>query len=296
MTASSQATIREWLRRAEAELSAAEVDTARLDSLVLLSDELERDKAWLLAHLDFVLQGSEMKILNTKITQRARHVPLAYIRGKAEFYGREFTVNEHVLVPRAESEAMIDLLLNSGSGKQEMGNEKWEMKNGHGRGRGCAIVDVGTGSGCLAITAKLELPKADVAAIDIDPNCLKIARQNARALDANITFLRGNLLESADIPNSKFQILICNLPYVPEAYPINQAARCEPKLALFSGEDGLGHYRDLFAQVAARSVRPTLVLTESLPKQHVALAQLAETAGLRLTDTKGYVQAFTHLA
>ena len=108
--------------------------------------------------------------------------------------------------------------------------------------------------------------------------------------------MRGNLLESADIPNSKFQILICNLPYVPEAYPINQAARCEPKLALFSGEDGLGHYRDLFAQVAARSVRPTLVLTESLPKQHVALAQLAETAGLRLTDTKGYVQAFTHLA
>src|SRR5579875_2334673 len=99
-----------WLANATAQLNAANVPTARLDCLVLLENATGKDRAWLLSHPELELQGSVLKKLNTKIVQRAQHVPLAYIRGKAEFYGHELAVNAHTLVPRPETETMIDML------------------------------------------------------------------------------------------------------------------------------------------------------------------------------------------
>jgi release factor glutamine methyltransferase len=268
-------TVSEWLSQSQNLLEAAGVETARLDSLVLLSDELGHDKAWVLAHPEYVLQGSVLKKLSTKITQRAQHVPLAYIRGKAEFYGREFVVNEHVLVPRPESEAMIDLL-------KQVTNPNSQV----------SIIDVGTGSGCLAITAKLELPNSTVVALDVSHECLRVAKQNATKLVADIMFLESNLLDSMQDSRFKIQdsILLANLPYVPNDYPINNAAAHEPPLALFGGSDGLKLYRKLFSQ--AKELRVTCIITESLTEQHAGLIKIARENAFRHASTDGHAQLF----
>lgn len=277
MNAPSSTTVSEWLAETEATLNKSGLETARLDSLVLLCDELEQDKAWVLAHPEHVLQGSGLKNLNTKVAQRVQHAPLAYIRGKAEFYGREFMVNEHVLVPRPETEAIIDLL------KRALVLES-----------GISIFDIGTGSGALAITAKLEVPTAEVMATDIDEKCLAVARKNARKLGANVTLLQGNLLQP--IRDSRFKIqgsiILANLPYVPEDYSINKAAAHEPRLALFGGQDGLDYYRTLFAQMSLYKIWPSYIVTESLEEQHDSLEKIAASCDYTQTDVLGLAQCF----
>lgn len=270
-------TVGAWLRENERVLRDAGVTTARLDTLVLLADELARDKSWLLAHPEHVLQIEQLKKLSTKITQRADHVPLAYLRGHAEFYGREFTVDANVLVPRPESEDMIELLKQAASFESQV-----------------AICDIGTGSGCLAITAKLELPGATVIATDIDKSCLNTARENAARLGADVIFLQGDLLQPIrKTKNEKRKtIIVANLPYVPLDYPINQAAAHEPKRALFSGTDGLDHYREFFAQVPTLTVCPACIITESLAEQHAGLVKIAELYNFTLQTTKGLAQLF----
>lgn len=270
-------TLGSWLHDAEIHLKDAGVETARLDCLVLLSDELVRDKSWVLAHPEHQLEARQVKKLDTRIAHRARHTPLAYLRGHAEFYGRDFLVNADVLVPRPESEDMIGLL-------EQIMTDEIEM-----------IYDIGTGSGALAITAKLEFPRAAIVAIDIDNACLATAQNNAKRLCADITLLQGDLLEPIQkaVSGKQKAIILANLPYVPIDYPINKAAAHEPKLALYSGTDGLDHYRKLFAEAAAFTAAPAHIITESLFTQHEALVSIAAQHGYRLTSAKDLAQLFT---
>jgi release factor glutamine methyltransferase len=265
-------TVQSWLMAATNQLNNSGITTARLDCLVLLEDVTEHDRSWLLAYPNHILQIEQLEKLNTKIAQRASHTPLAYIRGKAEFYGRTFQVNEHTLVPRPETEAIIDLLksLNLPSDP--------------------TILDVGTGTGCIAITAALELPDAHLAAVDVDPACIQLAEANAKSLNAAVRFKHSNLL--LDTPET-FDVVLVNLPYVPSAYPVNEAARHEPSLALFSGEDGLDLYREFFEQLATK--QPLFLISESLPEQHIMMAQLAKTVGFHLRKTAGFIQLFDRI-
>lgn len=263
-----------WLAWAERQLRTAGVQTARLDALVLLCDALGRDKSWVLASPDFVLSTSTIDTLNNYITQRARHIPLAYIRGRCEFYGRDFAVNTNVLVPRPESESLITLLMQY-------------SHNNPARN----IIDVGTGSGALSITVKLELPESSVLASDISTECLRIAKANAHSLDATIAFQQSDLLATlAPLPNQT--VLLCNLPYVPENYPVNTAATHEPAIALYSGSDGLDHYRKLFEQISQLATKPACVITESLLSQHATLLAIATSSGYSLSNTDGLAQQF----
>ena len=270
-------TIASWLEQSIATLQHAGIETARLDALVLLSDELGQDKSWCLAYSEHKLQRSQVNNLNTKVAQRAQHTPLAYVRGHTEFYGREFEVTRQVLVPRPESEAMIELL------KQAVGRSE----------SGVVICDIGTGSGCLAITAKLELPESDVYASDVDPLCLQTARANATNLHADITFLQGDLLQPYALrQTADGLLLLANLPYVPTNYPINQAAAHEPKLALFSGKDGLDEYKQLFAQADTLAQKPLYIITESFLPQHTTLTEIASQAGYKLVAEQNLAQMF----
>lgn len=262
----------QYLQDATKKLQAAGIQTARLDVLVLLENVLKRDRANLLAHPEFAIKSSEISLLNTFIAQREQHIPLAYIRGKAEFYGRYFMVNTHVLVPRPESEAMIELLL------------KLDLP------AGVRIADIGTGSGCLGITAALELPEATVTLLDIDKDVLGVAQNNARELNARVQVRRQDLLASYD---EQLDVALANLPYVPDAYPINQAASHEPGLALFAGSDGLDLYRTFWEQVSNLSPKPIYVLTESLSEQHDVLAELAKKAGYHIVASQGLIQVFS---
>lgn len=269
-----------WLKNTTYKLSRAGIGTARLDALILLEDATGKDRSWLLAHPEFdleSLQNPTLQQLNSLVERRISHEPLAYIRGKTEFYGREFLVNKHVLEPRPESETMIDLALKICRSQ--------DSKN-------TTFMDVGTGSGALAITLKLEAPQLNILAIDIDKNCLAIAKKNADNLAADVKFLQGDLLEPLRNIKLKTYNLICNLPYVPDNFVINPAAMNEPRLAIFGGQDGLDIYRKLFLQINQTSNKPNFVLTESLPLQHGKLVEIAAKSGYKLTKSDDFIQLF----
>ncbi|MBA2278961.1 peptide chain release factor N(5)-glutamine methyltransferase [Candidatus Saccharibacteria bacterium] len=283
--------LNEWRVKAEKKLELSGITTARLDVLILLEDTSGKERAWLLAHQETMLNQKQLKVLNKQIDRRALHEPLAYIRGKSEFYGREFMVTPDTLQPRPETETMITCLKNLLYNKLDISKTRsWK------------IVDVGTGSGCLAITTKLEWPDARVYATEINKDTLKIAKQNATKLKAEVKFYLGNLLEPIYTlqPTAYTLVLLCNLPYVPNSHTINQAAMQEPKLAIFGGEDGLDLYRKLFEQlntglefrVKGEKNKLIYIFTESLPFQHKALANIAKESGFMHKKTDDFIQVF----
>ncbi len=266
----------QWFSQAQQQLQQAGIGTARLDTLVLAEDVTEKDRSLLLAHPEYRLANQQFNKLNKYITLRAKHQPLAYIRHKTEFYGREFYINNRVLEPRPESETMIDEL-------------KQLRLSSHP-----TIIDIGTGSGVLAITAKLELPEAKIIGTDIDPACLAVARQNAKVFGLALEFLEGDLLQALPkfTATTEQSVLLCNLPYVPNDFKLNDAAMNEPRLAIFGGIDGLDLYRQLFAQLKSLDLRFENVLTESLPHQHAQLKSIAESGSFRLLKEADFIQVF----
>lgn len=276
----SKITVSDFLDRATRQLKKAGIGTARLDCLVLLEDELGQDRSWILAHNDDCLSVNTMHKLNTKVLRRSAHEPLAYIRHKTEFYGRTFYIDRRVLEPRPESETMIDLLKALPSIDRRDPAEQ-------------LVVDIGTGSGVLAITAKLELPHLVIKAVDIDLGCLHVASRNAHTLRANITLHKGNLLNSAAAAGDAIYALLCNLPYVPDSFQINPAATWEPRLAIFGGKDGLDLYRRLFMECQSSCLPPRFILTETLPIQHTSLTGIAQQHGYSLRRTDDFIQLFT---
>lgn len=271
--------IKEWLKQSVAQLEDAGVSTARLDALVLLEDVTGKDRAWLLAHDDQEIKPAEHVLLKKLLKKRAQHVPLAYVRGVSEFYGRTFVITPAVLEPRPESEAIIDLLKDLfARGKLKSSKEKPVY-----------LSDIGTGSGALGITGALEIPNLAVELLEIDKNAAEIAKINVDKFTLNISVIMSDLLANSQQTND---VLLCNLPYVPDDFQINTAAAHEPDLAIFGGPDGLDVYRKLFTQVKNLPKQPLYILTESLPFQHKALMAVAATAGYQLVQTEDFVQLF----
>ncbi len=267
-------TIHDWLAHAKSKLTAADIATAELDSLVLLQDALGKNKAFILAHPEIVLNKEQQVFLKKSLLRRINHEPMAYIRRKVEFYGREFFVDESVLVPRPETETMIDVL------------KDLVTKNSLR-----SFADIGTGSGAIGITAQLEFPGSKVYATDIDKKCLKVSEKNNRVFKTTLKFLHGDLFEP--LLNEKVDTVLANLPYVPNDFGINKAALNEPHLAIFGGDDGLDLYRKLFDQLLTAMHTPKWVLTESLPFQHEQLNKIASQHGYKLDKTDDFIQVFT---
>lgn len=268
-------TIAEFIKSGSARLDSAGIGSARLDCLILLEDLLGRDRAWLLAHQERVIEPAAVRKLQRQLERRSRHIPLAYIRGFSEFYGRKFKVNRHVLEPRPESETMIDLL-------KQLATE-WPA------GAAVALADVGTGTGCLGITAALELPNATVDLYDIDSSCLAVARHNCSLHELKLNLRKRDLLNR---PLRRYDVVLANMPYVPNHWQINLAAGYEPRLAIFGGKDGLDHYRRLFGMLAKLGWQPLAVLTEALPPQHEMLAAIAAEHGFKCHAEQDFIQVF----
>lgn len=264
-------TIETWLQHATNKLQNIASHTARLDSLIITEFVTGMSRASLLAHPEKELSKNHHIQLKELLQQRYKGEPIAYIVGKKEFYGREFLVSKDVLVPRPESEAII------------------EFCKKYAPAVGGSLLDVGTGSGCLAITAKLELPNLQVTASDISISALKVAQKNAKILNSNVDFVQSDLF--ANITNS-FDIIIANLPYVPDAFEVTNEVRSEPNLALFGGTDGLSIIRHFFAEIRAHLNDNGLVITESLKFQHHDLSLMAEAASLREIDSDTLIQVF----
>lgn len=288
-------TIKEWLQQATAKLTAAGIESARLDSILLLEEVLQKQRDWILAHDDESLRSGQIKKLNEFLKRREERTPLAYIIGSKEFYGRKFMVSSDVLIPRPESEATIDLLKKivdsstvwSTIETLHQNNEPQLQTHDNSL---FTILDVGTGSGCLAITAKLALPEIQVVATDISKPALKIAQQNARNLGAKVKFMQADLL-ALDL-NIQPLVVLANLPYVPYGLITSEEINKEPAVALFSGTDGLDHYRKLWQQIKQLTYEPEFVITESLLAQHKAIKKLAAHTGYNLEMTQDLVQCF----
>lgn len=264
-----------WLTKSTKKLEFEGIGTSRLDAIILLENVLGIDRAKLLADPEINLKPGEIIKLDNLLTRRTQHEPMAYILGQAEFYGRKFVVTPDVLVPRPESETMID-----------------ELKYLPNFSTHPLIADVGTGCGALGITAKLELPSATVELIDIDPNVLEVAKTNVDNFTSGISLINGDLLSKT---STAYDILLCNLPYVPDDFKINLAASREPKLAIYGGSDGLDVYRKLFNQLQIRAKRPLYILSESSPMQHTALEALAQPAGYTLIKKNDFIQVFRRI-
>lgn len=267
--------VQSYLEVSTENLSNAGIGTARLDCLVLLEDCLGKDRANLLAHPELELTDEQINTLNEQIKRRLTHEPLAYIRGRTEFYGRDFMVDKDVLEPRPESEMMIDLLK-----KLAQDTEKSDM----------TVADIGSGSGCLGITAALELGLKSADFYDIDPATFEVAKQNAKTHGIIGKFYESDLLTGKPGP---YGIILANLPYVPDSFHVNQAAMREPRLALYGGSDGLDLYRRLFKQLEDFDWKPEYILTEALPLQHEQLAGIAAKHGFIVITHDDFIQVFS---
>ncbi|MGH7156638.1 MAG: N5-glutamine methyltransferase family protein [Candidatus Saccharimonadales bacterium] len=260
------------LKEFSTKLETVGISSGRLDVLILLEDMMRKDRAWILAHPETEITDAQAKKLDRKLDRRAKHVPLAYIRGHTEFYGRHFKVNRHVLEPRPESETMIELLLKFPLPDQPK------------------IADVGTGNGAIGITVALEIPSFTVDLYDISSGALAVAKHNIHLHELRLHVRKMNLLSR---PLRPYDAILANLPYVPDRWQINEAAMAEPKIAIFGGKDGLDVYRKFFHQLQRFTWKPRFVLTESLPPQHPKLAEIAADNGFKLHQTDNFIQVFT---
>lgn len=210
-------TIREALIEATTRLN-------RLQAEVLLAHILSVEREYLYAHDDRVLTLAEYQALEDAVYERLSGVPLQYIIGRQEFYGRYFHVSPAVLIPRPETEHIIEAVL--------------EMRPASPR-----IIDVGTGSGCISVTLALEIPGAEVFASDISEEALHVARQNASTLGATVGFICMDVLDAVRAP---FDFVVSNPPYVRpgDLHRLQREVRDhEPHVALFTSDDELGIYR-----------------------------------------------------
>lgn len=161
------------------------------------------------------------------------HRPVQYIMGYVSFFGYDFLVNDAVLIPRFETEELVGQVL--------MLYDEW-FPNGNAK-----LVDIGTGSGCLAITLAKEAPGLSVTATDISQAALDVAKENARRIGADVAFLQGDMLEP--LAGMKFDILVSNPPYIPETETVDDIIKDnEPHIALFGGTDGLKFYRIILSE------------------------------------------------
>ena len=201
---------------------------------------------------------------------------------KADFYGRDFTVTSDVLIPRPETEMIIDMVLNLVGKPFLLGVKPSKAK----LPEDMTILDVGTGSGCIAVTLKLLLPQAKVIATDVSDKALEVARKNASELEAEVEFLQSDLMENVKI---KPDLIVANLPYVDENWEWvdKKALSKEPALALYADDGGLSLIFKLIDQATKRGINH-LVL-EADPCQHERIVKYAKKKGLELVETRGFV-------
>jgi release factor glutamine methyltransferase len=241
--------VRSALRAAIARLDEANVPSASLAAELLLMHVLQRDRTWLYAHPEFELSPKDAAPYAELIERRSQGVPTQYLNGRQEFWGLEFAVGPGVLIPRPETEHVIEVAL------ERLGTRRAEPLR---------IADVGTGSGCIAIALATELPRAEIVATDVSAAALDYAQKNAahHCVSNRIQFLRADLLEAAmessGRAESHFDLIASNPPYVSrtDAASLPREVReHEPAEALFAGDDGLQIYPALIDE-AARKLAP----------------------------------------
>ena len=239
------------------------IEGGRLDAELLLSDTLKLDRVGLYLNYDRPLSAGELEAFRAGVGRRAKREPLQYIRGQAEFWSLPFAVTPAVLIPRPDTEVLVEEALKRASGP-------------------CRILDVGTGSGAIAIALAHELPEAQVEGVDLSPAALAVARGNAErnGVAERLTLQAGDLRQ---LSGAGYDLVVSNPPYIPSsdlAGLMPEVRQFEPLLALDGGGDGLDAYRALATQ-ALGLLRPGgWLLLEVGIDQAAAVGELLRRAGL----------------
>ncbi len=249
------------MTRIDQVLSQARSRIVMAEARRLLCHLLDRPHAWLAAHGDEVLSEAEALRFVDLVGRRAEGEPIAYLVGCREFYGRSFSVAPGVLIPRPETELLVDL------GIARLGTR-----------RASAILDLGTGSGCLGVTLALEIPAARVTATEMSPAALFLAGRNARELKASVRVIESDWFSA--VAERNFDLIVANPPYIAENDPhlCHGDLRFEPPQALSSGPDGLDAIRAIIAQARSHLVPGGWLLVEHGFDQAPAVAALLQAA------------------
>jgi release factor glutamine methyltransferase len=244
-------------------LTAAGIDTPRLDAEVLLAHAMGTDRLALLTDRDAVVEGPAIRVFQDAVRRRAvGREPVAYITGVKGFRHLDIAVDPRVLIPRPETETLVEAAMEA-------------------LPQGARVVDVGTGSGAIALALKDERPDLDVVATDVSEDALAVARANAERLALDVAFAQADLLAGV----GSFDAVVSNPPYVEDAAELAaEIVRHEPSLALRAGPDGLDVLRALVPAAAAMSAE--ILAVEVGAGQAGAVERLARDAGFTRTERR----------
>lgn len=245
-------TIRQALDTGAKKLMSKKINSARLDAEVLLSHALKKPREYLIAHWEKPLKANEQKLYSILISRRAKYEPVAYLTGVKEFYGLAIKVNKSVLIPRPETELLVDEIIALAGAK----------------GSKTTIIDVGTGSGSIALVLAKHLPQARILALDASADALNSAKINAKALKLKIKPIQSDLLKKVKSQDLAGAILAANLPYLDKNeikdFPteIKRGLKFEPQGALYAKKHGTALYEELFKQIIDRDLKPSCLVAE----------------------------------
>ncbi|MGC9259844.1 MAG: peptide chain release factor N(5)-glutamine methyltransferase [Phycisphaerae bacterium] len=266
-------TIGELLQWTTAFFTRSGIDEARLSAELLLTHALSCSRMALYTRFDQIPPPDQIAAFREMVKQRKEHVPVAYLIGKAWFYSLEFAVTPDVLIPRPDTETMVEQVI-----RLARLTTSWETPE---------ILDLCTGSGCIAIALAKNLPTARITASDISRAALQVAEKNAATHEvaARIHFISGDLLEPAAAlsPPIQFHIIVCNPPYIVTdkiAELMPEVAQHEPRLALDGGADGLEFYRRIAAQAGELLAPDGVLIVESAFDQTVEVEKLLVASGI----------------
>lgn len=260
--------VNDWLNQAIKKLNQVGIESSRLDCLIILETTLNRDRTNIIAHPDLVLDVPTLDKLNRLIDQRSRRIPIAYLIGNREFYGLNIKVDESVLIPRPETEVLVEAAINS-------------------LPKSSTVLEIGTGSGAISIALKVNRPDLIIDAIDISQDALIIAQQNARLSKVDINFIHSDMFNNLE--GKKYNSILANLPYVPKDSPRQPEINYEPDIALYSGSDGLDLYRELLANYQNFVTPDHKLILEFMPSQRETIEKLAAANNLSFEQKSNYV-------
>ncbi len=268
-------TIANQISQASKRLKNAGIHSAQLDAQLLMAYLLAKPKEYLIAHVEQELSPKQVNRFNELIERRLQREPVCYITNKLEFYGLEFYIDNRVLSPRVETETIVEQVIKMAP-------------------RNSTLIDIGTGSGAIAVAIAKYRPDISITATEISADALKVAHRNAEQLltPNSIEFVESDLFSKIQ---NKYDVVVTNLPYVSLDYKgkMKPEVQNEPAIALFGGKgDGLELYRKFYEQLPKHIKSNALVYHESDPWQHQSLKDLAESIGLKAIFEDYFILGF----